>query len=151
MGVRSYKDVARVYFDMDGVLAEYDQALEDSGLSHHDFKRRIGTYVCLPVMIGAKAAVKQVMDAGFDVWILTKYPRVNVHAASEKLQWTGIHFPELADRVILTPDKGCVGTSRDFLIDDHPEWANAHSFLGTVIRFERNWNDVLRRLMDASN
>lgn len=53
----------------------------------------------------------------------------------------------------MSPDKGCVGTKQDFLIDDHPEWANAHNFAGQVIKFgaprddkfvcARNWKDVI--------
>ena len=49
-------------------------------------------------------------------------------------------------KVILTPDKGAVGIQRDFLIDDHPEWANSNNFKGTVIRFSNNWRDVVQYL-----
>jgi 5'(3')-deoxyribonucleotidase len=58
---------------------------------------------------------------------LSKIPAENPHSATEKMLWVREHFPYLGDKIILTPDKGCVGSQRDFLIDDHPEWANANN------------------------
>lgn len=67
--------------------------------------------------------------------MMTKIPSENPYAASEKLMWMHHHLPEIEDHIIITPDKGCVGSSKDFLVDDFPEWANAHNFPGTVIQF----------------
>ena len=55
--------------------------------------------------------------------------------------WLNKHLPILEDHIIVTPDKGCIGTKRDFLIDDHPEWANAHKFPGKIIKFGGEHND----------
>jgi hypothetical protein len=55
----------------------------------------------------------------------------------------------LGDHIIVSPDKGAVGTARDFLIDDHPEWANAHNFSGTPIHFKNNWSEVCAQLLAA--
>ena len=67
--------------------------------------------------------------------ILTKIPSENPYAASEKIVWLKRHLPILEDLIIITPDKGCIGTSRDTLVDDFPEWANAHNFPGQIIQF----------------
>jgi 5'-nucleotidase len=118
MSVRNYPDVPRIYVDMD-----------------------------LPLINGAKEGIAHLLSLGFFVMCLTKIPSENPSAASDKILWLNEHFPSLNDYVIISPDKGCVGTTRDFLIDDHPEWANAHNFPGTVVhfasgKFPNNWRDV---------
>lgn len=143
MGVMTYPNKPRVYLDMDGVLADFDRAAHEHGMDPAHFKRVAGAYFGMEPVPGAIEAVRQMEAMGFLTFGLTKIPRSNPYAATEKLLWARHHFPSIADRIIISPDKGAVGTARDFLVDDHPEWANANNFPGTVIRFEGDWSAVL--------
>jgi hypothetical protein len=114
-------------------------------------KKFSGTYLNLPPTIGAIEAVKELtLLKTIEVFVLSKIPSENPGAATEKHFWLARHIPILADRLILSPDKGCVGTARDFLIDDHPEWANANNFPGEIITFKtianqsgQSWSEIL--------
>lgn len=84
-----------------------------------------------------------ILEMGYDVWFLTKPPSKNPKAASEKVEWVYENFPAVYDKIIITPDKGAVGTSRDYIIDDHPEWANVEAFRGKIIKFVNNWEFIV--------
>lgn len=142
MGVRKYPDVRRVYIDMDGPLADFVGASLAAGLDPKAFKSVAGAFVTLPLVHGAAEAIAEFESMGLLVFIMTKTPAVNPYAATEMLLWTRQHFPHLVDRVVITSDKGAVGTARDFLVDDHPEWANALNFPGKVLLFKDNWESI---------
>lgn len=154
MGVRTYSKIARVYLDMDGVLADFEASAAHNQSTPSSFNRVAGAYRSLAPTAGAVAAVRSLETAGLLVFALTKIPRLNPYAATEKILWLSEHFPSLEDRVIITPDKGCVGTTEDFLVDDHPEWANAHSFSGSVIHFvgrsDVAWTDTVLQILTIS-
>lgn len=142
MGIRTYPDKPRAYVDMDGVLADFEAAANARRLTFDQAKHVVGIYQTLPVMPDAIVGLAELEQFGFDVWILTKIPRENPWAATEKLHWVRQNLPHpLHDKVIITPDKGCVGCYRDVLIDDHPEWANAANFPGRVIAFS-SWGQA---------
>lgn len=142
MGIRTYPDKPRAYVDLDGVLADFDKAARERNLPPSVAKTVAGIYSDLPLIKDAVTGLAELEQLGFDVWILTKIPRENPWAATEKLQWVRRHLPHpLHDKVIITPDKGCVGCYRDVLIDDHPEWANACNFPGRVIAFS-SWGQA---------
>lgn len=143
MGSRVYPDVPRVYFDIDGVLADFDGAAAKLGITEKEYKVLPNAFKNLFPINNALESVQKIAYMGFDCWCLSKIPKENINAATEKLFWIQKYIPMLHDKVILTSDKGAVGTSRDFLIDDHPEWANASNFRGTVIRFTNNWPEVV--------
>ena len=149
MGVRNYPDIPRVYFDMDGVLADFEAGARRQGMAPKHYKRVAGAYLDLPLVPGAGEALETLHAAGFLLFALTKIPSQNPYAATEKLLWAQRYAPILGDHIIVSPDKGAVGTARDFLIDDHPEWANAHNFPGTVIHFKNNWSEVCAQLLAA--
>lgn len=146
MSVRKYPDVPRVYVDMDGPLANFEAYCQEIGKPPKETKLLSGTYLNLPPVSQAIESVSLLLDLGYFVMVLTKIPSQNPGAASEKIFWLRQHFPVLKDHIIITPDKGCVGTKRDFLIDDHPEWANADTFKGEIITFEgpkgKSWNQI---------
>lgn len=142
MGERHYPDTPRVYFDFDNTLADYLAAAAANGMEPKEFKRVAGAYRNLPLMAGAAEAVARVQAMGLQPWGLTKIPASNPYSATEKLLWVQEVLPALHDRVIITPDKGAVGTARDFLVDDMPRWANAKNFPGTLIHFKNDWDAV---------
>lgn len=137
---------------MDGPLADFDLYCLDLGLDPSHAKLYCGTYLHLPVTDHALEAVERLTsDTRWDVFVLSKIPSGNPGAATEKHFWLRKYFPTLEKKLILSPDKGCVGSSRDILIDDHPEWANAHNFPGTIIKFDSShplaaWKQILSRL-----
>jgi 5'(3')-deoxyribonucleotidase len=135
MSIRNYPDVPRIYVDLDGVGADFERAMIEKNMTANQLKVTPGAYVNLHPMPGAVDGISELLDEGYFVMLLTKIPSENAYSASEKILWTNKHLPAVKDHIIITPDKGCVGTKRDFLIDDHPEWANAHNFPGTVIKF----------------
>lgn len=142
MAERHYPDIPRVYFDMDGVLADYIRKAQELGLPEKYLKTIPGIYETMLPIDGAKQCVAYAQALGFDVWALTKPPMENPSAASDKLRWIWRFFPEIGEQVIITPDKGAVGKSRDVLIDDHPHWANANNFPGSVLHFKGDWNFI---------
>lgn len=142
MGVRTYPDTPRVYFDFDGTLADFVGAAAAHGMEPKQFKRVAGAFLELPLIPGAVEAIERAQALGLQVFGLTKIPAINPYAATEKLLWAHRHLPMLHDKVIISSDKGAVGTERDFLIDDMPQWANAKNFPGTVIHFQGDWEAV---------
>lgn len=66
-------------------------------------------------------------------------------AYGEKAQWVAEHLPELAERVIVTPDKGLLGDEYDYLVDDRPHKANCEGFRGQLVHFApgTTWLDLV--------
>jgi hypothetical protein len=147
MGVRNYRDVPRVYFDFDGTTGDFVGTAAAQGMTPTQFKRVAGAYRHLPLIAGASEAIDRVEALGLDPWGLTKIPGSNPYAATEKLLWTIDMLPKLHDKVIISPDKGAVGTARDFLVDDMPKWANAQNFPGTLIPFTGDWDAVFEVIL----
>jgi len=131
---------------MDGVIADFEGALRAHGITPAELKVKRGAYEALDVINGAKEALHAFGQMGLEIFGLTKIPGSNPYAATEKLLWIAKHFPELHERVIISPDKGCVGKPRDFLVDDHPEWANADQFPGTIVKFRGDWPSAVEQV-----
>lgn len=152
MGVRTYPNLPRIYLDMDGPLADFDHYCQLRGFDPKEAKLYSGTYLNLPPTYGALEGVAELLaKPNLFIFVLSKIPSGNPGAATEKHFWLERHLPRLAQRLILSPDKGCIGTERDFLVDDHPEWANAHTFPGTILKFKtsssdtgHDWNSILQ-------
>lgn len=140
MGVRQYRDIPRVYVDMDGPQADYEREIILSGIPSKRLKHMKGTYARLTVVPNARESILALLELPVEVWTMTKPPDGGIYAASEKLEWQYKTMPELKDRIILTPDKGAIGRPCDYLIDDHPEWANAKNFPGELIKFDAVYN-----------
>lgn len=142
MGVRTFPDVRRAYVDFDGTCADFTGAASANGMTPKEYKLVPGAYRNLALMPGTIAALNELTRRGFQVWGLTKLPADNPYSATEKLLWQRETAPIFGERVIMSPDKGAVGSPRDLLIDDMPGWANANAFPGTIIPFT-SWADVL--------
>jgi hypothetical protein len=87
--------------------------------------------------------------------VATKIPDRNPHAATEKILWLNEHLPGLGERIIITPNKACLGTANDFLVDDRAHKADASFFPGTFIHFGSpkypDWEAVMKefRMLEA--
>lgn len=83
-----------------------------------------GWFRDLPVTAGAKEGVRELLayrgqfGQSLDIWVCTKPMASNPYCADEKRAWIAEHFPELKNRIIITPDKSMVCGS--VLLDDAP-------------------------------
>lgn len=138
----------KVFVDMDGVIANFEEGVKSAGVTNEQFKLTIGNYRRLQPYPAGLAGVRELIRLGFDVWIATKIPTKAPWAATEKLCWINEHLPELERSVIITPNKGTLGSSKDFLIDDRPHKAHCEEFAGNFLRFGphnefKDWAQVL--------
>lgn len=138
----------RVFIDMDGVIVDFDGYCRQYDLSPSVVKHQKGAYRAMSPIPGALEAVRELISLGYEVWIATKPPKGGSHAYTEKAEWVAEHLPELANRVIVTHDKGLLGSRDDFLCDDRPHKANCERFAGTLLRFidGYHWAHALQML-----
>ncbi len=153
---RRYDRPITIYLDQDGPLADFQGAADAAGLEPKQAKMLRGFYRGLPLTPGAKEAVEELL--GFHhlhVFVATKIPDSNAHAATEKILWLNEHLPGLGERIIITPNKACLGTANDFLVDDRAHKADASFFPGTFIHFGSaefpDWEAVMKRFRKIEN
>jgi 5'(3')-deoxyribonucleotidase len=138
----------RVFVDMDGVLADFEKLKVSMGVTGDEMKKLPGAFAKLEPIPGALEGVRSLIGMGFEVWIATKPPTGIPHAYAEKADWILRHLPELKRNIILTHNKGLLGCSRDYLIDDRPHKAFCQEFRGKLIPFinGKTWGDVLAQI-----
>lgn len=125
----------RVFIDMDGVLADFAALKRKLDMDGDRLKNIPGAFADLQPIPGALEAVHSLIGMGFECWIATKPPTGNPGAYADKAAWILQHLPELKRRIIMTHDKGLLGSDGDYLIDDRVHKANCDDFAGTLIRF----------------
>lgn len=143
----------RVFVDMDGVIANFADFRNRSGLHSDEVKKLPGTYLKLDPFPEGITAVKLLLSTGYDVFIATKPPTGIAFAYADKAEWIFRHLPELKRKLIITSDKGLLGDEGDFLIDDRPGKANCDQFKGTFIPFINGitWAEVINIIESKSN
>lgn len=143
--------IRRVFFDMDGVMVDFDGYVKMTGLTPDIVKHLPGAYASMLPLLGALEAARYLMEQGFEVWVATKPPTESGHAYTEKAEWIFKYIPELKKRIIVTHDKGLLGDYFDCLIDDRPHKANCYQFKGKLIHFkpETQWDDVIKIIMET--
>lgn len=154
---RRYDRPITVFVDQDGPLADFESQARRLGLEPKDAKMLAGFYRGLPCTPGARRAIAEIATwPQVQLFVATKIPDRNPLAASEKIFWLHEHFPEFGERIIVTPNKACLGGPRDVLIDDRAHKADAGHFGGTFIHFLSpaypDWDavlDTLRELVKA--
>ena len=147
---RRYDRPITIYLDQDGPLADFQGAADAAGLEPAQAKMLRGFYRGLPLTPGAKEAVEELLAfQHLHVFVATKIPDSNAYAATEKILWLNEHLPGLGERIIITPNKACLGTADDFLVDDRAHKADASFFPGTFIHFGSadfpDWEAVMKR------
>lgn len=153
------KNVPTVYFDMDGVMADFDRAIIEYKMIGSKLKLVKGLYLDLHPYPGAFEAMDEIGKMGFNRHIATKIPDENPYAATEKLLWLRDKKPEMVQHTTITPNKGQLGNEFDFLIDDRIHKANVLDFKGTILHFGPNgeykdWNSILdyfRKITNTNN
>lgn len=145
---RKYIQPLTIFVDQDGPLADFEHAARAAGMEPAVAKMTPGFYRSLPPTEGALEALEAMHRLpGVQVFVATKIPDRNPLAACEKIQWLHELAPFLDERIIITPNKACIGKSGDILIDDRAHKADAAYFPGLFIHFgnERwpSWAAVL--------
>lgn len=145
---RRYIQPLTIFVDQDGPLADFGRAAEEAGLEPVVAKMTPGFYRSLPPTEGALEALAELHNLpGVQVFVATKIPDRNPMAACEKIEWLHELAPFLDERIIITPNKACLGKPGDILIDDRAHKADASYFPGLFIHFgnERwpSWEAVM--------
>lgn len=131
---KQYEYNGRVFFDMDGVLADYGASAETMGIGPDVTQFLPGFFEHLPPITAGVQMLLDLEAAGVDVWIATKIPVENSFAATEKLRWVERFIPSMISKVIITHHKGMLAVREDdVLVDDRPHKASIEEFTGFVV------------------
>lgn len=138
-----------IYFDMDGVLADYEGKANYKDTPE---KEANGFFVDLEPINGAVEAFKKLSEH-FDCYILTTAPWSSPIAWSEKRLWVEKHLGEHAFKRLMTSHRKDLHIG-DYLIDDRTlngagEFGGEHIHFGTP-DFP-NWDAVVEYLMEGPN
>ena len=125
----------KIFLDMDGVLADFDKMAHQLSLRGRRVKDTPRAFQQLQTIPGARTGVTTLIGMGYDLFIATKAPTGRPAAYADKVRWILEHFPELQRKIIITPDKGLLGTKDDYAVDDRPWAAHLDRFKGVVFRF----------------
>lgn len=106
----------------------------------------------LPVIPGAQAAIKEMLELGNDVLICTSPLSKYENNVLEKFEWVEINFGrELTKQIIIAGDKTLIRGS--ILIDDKPKVSGIMNPLWEHILFDRPYNREVpdKKRLDWSN
>jgi len=147
-----------LYFDMDGVLADFIAGSQKWLIDHPQFADMYkgsedqihGIFRNLPLIDGAKEAVLKLADSGkYDMFIATAAPWNNPQSGADKRYWIEEHFGRLFHKRVFTTHRKDLLLG-DYLIDDRTR-NGAGDFRGELILFGGNhypdWNAVLNKLL----
>lgn len=146
----------RVFVDMDGVIADFEGMRDTFKMTSDQYKVQPGAYLMIEPLPGALEAVRSLIGAGYDVFIATKPPTGIAFAYADKVTWILNYLPELKRKIIVTHDKGLLGDSGDFLVDDRPHKANCTQFKGTLVTFDSKgqkgvtWPEAIQQIKSQS-
>lgn len=152
----------RVFFDMDGVLAEYRRDCTENDMKQKGYFRTLKPE---RNMLGALALLcENAEELGIGVCVLTKvYPSLFRHSLREKMEWRDCYMPQLFDSEFImvngeTEEKSqaireLLHTEIDgdcYLIDDYnhnlAEWAKSG---GTPVKYVNGINDKNRSFIGS--
>lgn len=133
-----------IFIDMDGVVANFDKAMQQhTSNGQPDFRPDVELdFLQFEPIDGSIDAIKQLQDAGHEVFFASTAPWANPDAWKAKRLWVERYFPSMYKRIFLTHRKDLL--MGDILIDDRT--ANgAGEFKGKLILFQ-NWVDTLKTI-----
>ena len=137
-----------IYIDMDGVLVDFNQALEDWFEKHPHLKERYkdnpdhiqGIFRNPKPIDGAIEAVKKLHESGkYELFIATSAPWGNPMSLSDKRFWIEDYFGEMFHKRLFTTHRKDLLVG-DYLIDDRLK-NGAGEFSGELLRFGYDWEN----------
>lgn len=146
------KKMKSVFFDMDGVLADY---MERYNLMKEKYgseypQSQIGFFSRLIPIDNAIESFKKIESCGkYKCYILTRPSIKNINCYSEKAEWIRNFLGEhVLENMILACDKSLI--MGDYLIDDMAEHGQT-DFIGEHIHFAQDkfpdWNSIVEYLV----
>jgi hypothetical protein len=154
----------RIFLDMDGVLADFDSAVEDIfGFDYKTAEERVGTkvfwktihavprfYAELPVMADAYSLVIGVEDYDPTPVILTGLPWGG-WALAQKKAWRDKYFPHLYLIGCSSKDKCLYADPGDIIIDDRVKYRQPWVDMGGTWITHTSAKDSLEQLKEVWN
>lgn len=143
----------RLYFDMDGVLVDFESGLAQQ--SEETLRAYAGKEDEIPGLFGSMQPIPGAIEAvhelakHYDCYILSTAPWKNPSAWSDKVLWVTKYLDDVFHkRIVITHCKHlCKG---DILIDDRGK-NGTHEFEGEWIQFGSaqypDWDRVLKHLL----
>lgn len=144
-----------VFCDMDGVLVDFEKGARLKNMDCKDYKMIENAYLNLEAYPHGFEILDEIeKQLGVEVYLSTKIPDDNPLAATEKLLYLRKLYNEnkipkhRAVNVIITNNKGVLGSEYDYLIDDRPHKAKVEEFKGQVLHFGskgkyKNWKEIV--------
>lgn len=136
-----------VYFDLDGVMADYDSAIsykDDPSVPMNGF------FANLKPIDGAIDAFIRISE-DYDCFFLTTAPWSNPYALTDKRLWVENHLGVSAFKKLITSHRKDLLIG-DYLIDDR-KVNGAEDFIGVHIHFGqgefKDWESVVNFLIDS--
>lgn len=159
-GVVSLPHRCKIFVDMDGVLVDFQGAVDSldeatkreyaddgKGKSHYDDVQ--GIFARMKPLPGAIDAMRRLKAAGYDLYILSTAPWRNASAWSDKVEWVRTYLNDVFEkRLIITHCKGLLAAQEGaYLIDDRDghgatDFGERHIQIGADPRFP-DWASVL--------
>ncbi len=123
----------RLFVDMDGTLAEWRRAVNIEALYERGYFANL--HPCGNVV----EAIRQIIDAGYEVYVLSGVLADSKYAVAEKRQWIARWLPEIPEERCLFPPcgtrkeeyvSGGIRSGQDYLLDDYTKNLNEWSGVG---------------------
>lgn len=127
-------------FLKDNVNWDLTAGLDEEGIrAVNETMAKAGLYADMDIVPGAPEALNEMLDNGYEVFVVTSPYITNPTCASDKLDWLEKNIgPGWAKRAILTSDKTLI--RGDILIDDKPNIEGVMKPVWEHILFTQSYN-----------
>lgn len=137
-----------VYIDMDGVIVDFEKAINDWFEKYPHLEERYkthpdhiqGLFRIAPPIKGAIEAIKKLHNSGkYELFIATSAPWGNPQSLTDKRFWLEDYFDNIFHKRLFTTHRKDL-LMGDYLIDDRLK-NGAGEFKGKLLRFGYDWEN----------